>query len=262
METWTLEAFVHSGNMAMYIGLDVDDLYELEDGENSSNYLWMATATTNETASIRVRQTDPDFHLGATYFIYMMATTPTNLIVDVELKQPRSAYFLGNGNDYTHTMQHPIFNFWTLLQKYSFLTTKELVKYHVFRAPGGTENLPGFHKVQILIESLTPGMYPIIYLNHVQMEESAYYALGDLVYPSRENYDIAFGENPYNQLDQSVQVYQFIGMATAEHHYYTMAIYQENWGLTDNLKSDYQILVSVEVADEAEISEDALTMFQ
>lgn len=90
-------------------------------------------------------------------------------------------------------MQHPFFNYWTLLQKFAFMTTKEQVKFHVFRAPGGSTDSPTFHRVQIVFEALTPGLYPMIYLNHVQMDENALWALGDLDYPSRENYDLAFG---------------------------------------------------------------------
>lgn len=52
-----------------------------------------------------------------------------------------------------------------------------------------------------------------------------------------------------------MQIYEFYGSTTAHYPYYTMAIYQENWGMTDELKSDYQILVSVDVVSAREAGE-------
>lgn len=52
-----------------------------------------------------------------------------------------------------------------------------------------------------------------------------------------------------------MQTYQFYGMSAAKHHYYTMAVYQENWGLTDQLKSEYQVLVAVDAVDPSDAND-------
>jgi hypothetical protein len=98
----------------------------------------------------------------------------------------------------------------------------------------------------------------MIYLKQVTTSEEAT-NLQELSFPSRISNNRAFGENPYSQLGQSTQIYEFYGATSAEYTYYTMSIYQENWGLTDELKSDYQIMVAVEVATAAEAGEDAIS---
>lgn len=98
----------------------------------------------------------------------------------------------------------------------------------------------------------------MIYLKQVTTSEEAT-NLQELSFPSRISNNRAFGENPYSQLGQSTQIYEFFGATSAEYTYYTMSIYQENWGLTDELKSDYQIMVAVEVATAAEAGEDAIS---
>jgi hypothetical protein len=100
----------------------------------------------------------------------------------------------------------------------------------------------------------------MIYLKMTESNEDYIqkYDLQDLDYPSRADYDMAFGENPYEQLGETVQIYEFYGSTTAHYPYYTMAIYQENWGMTDELKSDYQILVSVDVVTAREAGENVI----
>lgn len=132
MENWQLEGDVSTGDVTIYIGLNPDDLQELANGEDPSLYLWSTSASAGETASITVRQTDPNFHLGATYFVYLVSTSTTNVIINLELKQQRVAHFLANNNDYTYQLQHPLFNFYSIKQKFTFMTTKELVKFHAF----------------------------------------------------------------------------------------------------------------------------------
>ena len=164
--------------------------------------------------------------------------------------------YLGNQNNYNFAMRHPLFNFWTSMQKFSFDTTQELVKFHVFHVPGGSIRDETYHMVSIIFESLSPHLYPMIYLNKIEEEENAFDSLADLKHPSRAEHDFAFGENPFHQVGKAVQTYKFIGLSTAPYTYYTMAIYQENWGLTELLKSDYQILVSVTAVDDDTIQGD------
>ena len=62
----------------------------LLEGDDPSLYLWKLAVTGRtdepERAVLRVAQTDSNFLLGATYYIVFVATTPANVIVDVELK--------------------------------------------------------------------------------------------------------------------------------------------------------------------------------
>ena len=67
-------------------------------------------------------------------------------------------------------------------------------------------------------------------------------------YPNLVNYDIAFGENPFYQLNSRTFEYSFTGAASQKFVYYTMAVYQHTWGLTPHTKSSYQIRV---IADSA-----------
>jgi hypothetical protein len=133
MESWVLNADISAGDVTIYVGLDPDDLNELSGGLDSSKFLWMMTGNSLENARLKVRGTDPHFHLGATYFIYILSTSSTNAVVNLELTQLRVVHFLHNSNDYAYDLKHPLFNFLILQQKFSFMTTKELVKFHVFQ---------------------------------------------------------------------------------------------------------------------------------
>lgn len=106
--------------------------------------------------------------------------------------------------------------------------------------------------MQIVFDALTEALYPMIFLKKVTTAEDSSTALASLTYPSLVAHDIAFGQNPYKQLGSTVQDYSFYGGTTAEFTYYTMAVYQENWGLTDMLKSEYQLLVKVDAVTKNE----------
>lgn len=164
MESWTLEGEVSTGDVTIYVGLNEDDLMALADGDDPDRYIWSTSGSAGETAVLRVRQTDPDFHLGATYFVFMVSTSASNVIVNLELKQPRVTHFLGNNNDYTHQLTHPYFTLGTIPQKFTFRTTREQVKFHAFQVEGGASSSPTYHKVTIMVEALTPNLYPMIYV--------------------------------------------------------------------------------------------------
>lgn len=139
MSNWQFEAKVSQGNCVIYIGLDPDDLLTLATEDDPSKYLWKVTGTESETSTLTIRQTDSDFHLGVAYFVYMVNTNvneqgdAASTILKLEVRQERHVSFLGNFNDASWKMQHPLFNRWTSPQKFVFETTKELVKFHTFQ---------------------------------------------------------------------------------------------------------------------------------
>lgn len=69
----------------------------------------------------------------------------------------------------------------------------------------------------------------------------------ELKFPSLVEHDLAFGENPFYQLNSPKFEYSFIGEASQKFVYYTMSIYQHNWGLTAYKKSEYQIRITADV---------------
>lgn len=129
-------------------------------------------------------------------------------------------------------------------QKFQFRTKQEEVKFHVFRAPPPLSN-PGYHTVTLEIDPLTPNFYPQVFLNKIELS-SIQTRLADLSYPNLVKHDLAFGENPFFQLNSKTFEYSFTGQASQKFVYYTVAIYQHNWGLTSMTKSSYQIKVTVE----------------
>lgn len=66
---------------------------------------------------------------------------------------------------------------------------------------------------------------------------------------------MAFGENPIKQLDNNRFVYTFKNVSDKLFAYYTMAIYQNNWQLTDYRKSEYQIKAQVDICNDSDCSE-------
>merc|ERR1712070_494112 len=111
--------------------------------------------------------------------------------------------------------------------------------FHVFRVPP-SEGTTNYHSVHIMLDPLTPNFYPKIFLNKVE-RSSEPSTLSQLKYPSLVSHDLAFGENPFYQLQSTKFDYKFTGSATEKQVFYTMAIYQHTWGLTSYRKSEYQI---------------------
>jgi len=50
---------------------------------------------------------------------------------------------------------------------------------------------------------------------------------------------MVFGELPFQQLNSQKFMYTFSGLGTQKVVYYTMSVYQHNWGLTTYKKSEY-----------------------
>lgn len=70
---------------------------------------------------------------------------------------------------------------------------------------------------------------------------------GELKFPSLALHDLAFGENPFYQLNSQQFEYSFIGQSSQKFVYYTMSVYQHNWGLTAYQKSEYQIRITADI---------------
>jgi hypothetical protein len=58
---------------------------------------------------------------------------------------------------------------------------------------------------------------------------------------------MAFGEDPFSQLYGNEFEFKFYNFSRETYTYYTMAIYSNNWGLTEQKKSEYQIKVEADV---------------
>ena len=54
---------------------------------------------------------------------------------------------------------------------------------------------------------------------------------------------MSFGDDPLEQLYGTEFRYNFGNVSSKKYTYFTMAIYSNNWGLTDMYKSEYQIKV-------------------
>ena len=70
--------------------------------------------------------------------------------------------------------------------------------------------------------------------------------------------ELKFGTNPFDIIHDQTFSYTFYGVATKRFVYYTMAVYQQNWGLTGQLKSEYELRISQEVVTKSE-AEAAIT---
>lgn len=85
-----------------------------------------------------------------------------------------------------------------------------------------------FFKAKITIESLTPHFYPQVYLKKMSKTEKPD-QLNSLDFPTLVDYDIAFGEDPFPQLNSNIFEYSWSNVSTELYSYYTVAIYQNNW---------------------------------
>lgn len=114
----------------------------------------------------------------------------------------------------------------------------------------GTSN-PGvtkYHRVNITIRSLTPNFYPVIYLKKVGLNKQAT-SFSSFSFPTFLNKDVALGQNPYTIINQTRFVFNFTGSTTDPWTYYTMVIYQNTWGLTDQKKSEFSLRINTDDVD-------------
>jgi hypothetical protein len=85
---------------------------------------------------------------------------------------------------------------------------------------------------------LTPHFYPQIYLKKVSLDTQPD-QLADLEFPTLNDFDIAFGEDPFPQLNSNTFDYTWRNESTRLFTYYTVAIYQNNWQLSNHRKAEY-----------------------
>lgn len=260
MDNWSLEGDVSTGDVTIYIGLDPALLNDTISriAVSRAPYVWKASASAGSSAKIKVRQTDGNFHLATFYYVYIESNSDTNAIVKLTLKQDRTVTFVPTNNDFTYSLISPVFNYETMAQKFTFMTDKEQVKYHVFQVPNGTVTTPTYFQVVISVTSLTPALYPMLYLKKVEHDQEKSTALGSLVFPSMVDSELQFGTNPYDIIHDQTFSYTFYGNSTKKFVYYTMALYQQNWGLTGQLKSEYELRIAQKIVTKAE-AEAAIT---
>ena len=78
--------------------------------------------------------------------------------------------------------------------------------------------------MKIIIESLTPHFYPIVYTKKVEKDKEPE-DFDSLGFPNINEYDKAFGENPFKQLQKTRFEYTFKDFSSKEFAFYTLAIY-------------------------------------
>ena len=116
--------------------------------------------------------------------------------------------------------------------------------------------MPRWHKAKITIESLTPHFYPQVFLKKISLDDQPD-QLAEMDFPSLNNFDFAFGEDPFPQLHSNTFEYEWNNKSDRLYTYYTVAIYQNNWQLSNYRKAEYQIKVEADVieCENAECSE-------
>jgi hypothetical protein len=92
------------------------------------------------------------------------------------------------------------------------------VKFHVFQVPGAVKDSAGklkevYYKAKISINSLTPHFYPMIYLKKIELAIQPT-ELSQMIFPTINDYFIAFGEDPLSQLYAEDFEYTFKNVST------------------------------------------------
>ena len=88
----------------------------------------------------------------------------------------------------------------------------------------------------------------MIYIKKIELAQQPT-ELSSLTFPNIADYFKSFGEDPLSQVYSSEFEYTFTNFSSQLYTYYTMAIYENNWGLTEQRKSEYQIKVEADVID-------------
>jgi hypothetical protein len=251
MSNWDLVMTLSEGEASLVIGTDPRTVAQDNGG------IWTASipvGARNRTAKISVQQTDFNFNLGTTYYIYVKKLSAQNFKGRIQLIQDRNVLFVGNNKDYTYELTHPVFNAWRLAQKFTFMTVKEQVKFHIFQVPPGAKDAPTYHKVNIQLTPLTDNLYFSLFMNRTGYNFNAVSEFSGLTFPGIQSYLLSFVTQPIRDIDTGLSVYDytFYGKSEKKYTYYTLAIYQSNWGLTNQLKSEYQLRIETDIVGQNE----------
>jgi len=61
-------------------------------------------------------------------------------------------------------------------------------------------------------------------------------------FPTIINYDIVFGDNFFYLLNSESAEYSFTDTADSDYTYYTVSMYTNSYGFTDNRKPEFEIV--------------------
>ena len=166
-------------------------------------------------AELEVRGTDGSFRMNTWYYLKVTASQTEDL--QLLLVQPPSVDFIAGFLKSHQTSQ-------TFIQKFQYQTNREQVKLLVFDAPTppsiGLKTVGNaYYQVKIVIEALKPHFYPVVYTRKVESDTEPTDGLGGLGYPNINDYDRAFGENPFKQLQQHRFEYTFRDFSSKEYAY-------------------------------------------
>lgn len=96
----------------MYVGLDQDTV-------GPDNYIWHAS-TQGNLASMSIKTTDQNFHIGVYYYVYLQASDNNDALLNLRLLQERSVEFVPNNHDSTYSLEHGSFNYDILFVKFQY----------------------------------------------------------------------------------------------------------------------------------------------
>lgn len=101
---------------------------------------------------------------------------------------------------------------------------------------------------------LTDELYFSVYMNRTGYEKNAVNEFSTLKYPSVQSHLLGFQSNPIKDVDAGLKSYTFTyyGKSESKYTYYTCAIYQQNWGLTNLLKAEYQLRIETDIVTQNE----------
>jgi len=129
-----------------------------------------------------------------------------------------------NNHDSIFLQTSAYYNKAMLFRKHQFMSVQEQVKFFVFKVPGATSSGPVTYDGKIIIESLTEHFYPLIYLKKQEFKAMPS-QMSALSFPNLVNYELVFGQNPFEQLQKNTFEYSFAGSSIEAWSYYTMAVY-------------------------------------
>jgi hypothetical protein len=160
---------VSTGNITAYISLYPD--------QSNTTALWSTSG--KGLLSLKLKQTDPNFHINTYYYLTLISTQP-NTTVSFYLSQNKRINYLDSN----------VFNK-GLLWDY-----EDYVKYYVVQVPTNASAINS-----IMIVPTTDSFYPTVYLMRNELQSNIT-DFRQLRFPSTSNYTIKFGDDLSYYLNQ------------------------------------------------------------
>lgn len=166
---------------------------------------------------------DPNFHIGAYYYLTIQSTQ-AKVTGKIQLTQRNRFTRVGD----------------QVARKDSFYSDSDLVKFYVYEFPYSEEEED--YEVQLQFESASEEFFPLVLVNHWSQATRAT-DFSHSQFPTINDYERIYGNEVVSQIDMRELSYT-VDIANQQYGYLFVTVYNFVYGLTDQKKPTFYLTIS------------------